>query len=182
MMSKQIYRIESYTFNQTDVVLFDANVWMYLYSPQGEQYPKLKAKYESGLRRIRGAKGRIFIDVLVLSEFINAYARFVYNDLPSATKPANFKRFRKSADFKLVAEDIAKYSRRILEKTERTESGFESVDVRSLINEFAAGEVDFNDQMLAELCGANNLKLVTHDVDFEGENLTILTANPKLIA
>lgn len=41
-------------------------------------------------------------------------------------------------------------------------------------------EADFNDQILAEICRINNIKLVTHYADFGGYNLTILTANPKL--
>lgn len=136
-MSKQVYRIESYTFSETDAVLFDANIWLYLYSPQGRLYPRIRAAYQSALRQIRSVKGQIFIDALVLSEFINAYARFVYSELPAAGKPANFKSFRQTADFKPVAEQIAKYSRRILEKCERTESGFESADMGAILSEYA---------------------------------------------
>ena len=180
-MSKQVYRIDSYRFSSTDVLLFDANIWLYLYSPQGERYPQIRNAYNVAFRRIRSAKSLLFVDVLVLSEFINAYSRFVYNNLPSATKPENFKAFRNSADFKPLAEEIAKYSRRIVEKSERTESGFESADLRAILSDYAGGEKDFNDQILAELCRAKNLKLVTHDADFKGENLTILTANPQLL-
>ncbi|WP_017719268.1 type II toxin-antitoxin system VapC family toxin [Kamptonema formosum] len=180
-MSKQVYSIESYTFSQTDALLFDANIWLYIYSPQGERFPRIKAAYTLAFRRIRSAKAQIFIDALVLSEFINAYARFVYSELPAAGKPANFKSFRQTADFKPVAEQIAKYSRRILEKCERTESGFESADLGAILSEYAGGEADFNDQMLAALCRAKGLKLVTHDADFEGEDLTVITANAKLL-
>lgn len=180
-MSKQVYRIETYTFSQTDAVLFDANVWLLLYSPQGERSPLVKNTYTLALRRLRSVQAQIFTDVLVMSEFINAYARFIYNELPAATKPSNFKRFRQSADFKPIAEKIAKSSRRILEKSERTDSGFESVEMRSLLNEYATGEADFNDRILAELCRAKGWKLVTHDADFEGEDLTILTANTALL-
>lgn len=123
-MSKQVYSIESYTFSETDALLFDANIWLYIYGPQRQLYPRISKKYTLALRRIRRAKIMIFIDVLVLSEFINAYSRFVYNDLSIATKPAEFKTFRNSEDFKAIAKGIAKYSQRILEKTERTESGF----------------------------------------------------------
>lgn len=128
-MSRQVYRIDSYTFSETDALLFDANIWLYIYGPQRQLYPRITSKYTLGLRRIRSTKSRIFIDVLVLSEFINAYSRFVYNDLPATTKPAEFKTFRNSADFKAIAKDIAKSSRKILGKCERIESGFESVNL-----------------------------------------------------
>ncbi|MBD1924804.1 PIN domain-containing protein [Trichocoleus sp. FACHB-90] len=180
-MSKQVYNIDSYTFSSTDAVLFDANIWMYLYSPQGEVYPRIKNKYALAFRRIRGAKGRILLDVLVLSEFINAFSRFVYNNLPAATKPKEFKTFRNSDAFKPVAEEIAKYSLRILEKSELTEDVVELVNLRSIMRDYAAGETDFNDKMLAELCRTKDLKLVTHDYDFRGNNLTIITANERLL-
>lgn len=180
-MSKQVYRIESYTFSETDALLFDANIWLYIYGPQRQLYPRLRSTYTLAFRRIRSANIRMFIDVLVLSEFINAYSRFVYKNLPSATKPAEFKTFRNSADFKPIAEDIAKYSRRILEKAERIETGFESVDLLPIMSDYAAGEKDFNDQILAELCRTKGLKLVTHDADFQGEDLKIITGNPQLL-
>lgn len=181
-MSKQIYRIESYTFSTTDALLFDANVWLYIYGQQGELSPQIKNKYLLALRRIRSAKIPIFIDVLVLSEFINASARFFYNRLPAPTKPVEFKAFRNSADFKPIDERIAKLSRRILEKSQRIESNFESVDIGTILRDYQAGEVDFNDLILAEMCRTRNLKLVTHDADFKEENVAILTANPKLLS
>jgi len=181
MMSNQIYRIESYQFTESDAVFFDANIWLYIYGLQAKQYTKLRLIYTSALRKIRGAKVPIFIDLLVLSEFINAYARFVYNDLPPGIKPKDFKTFRCSVEFNPIAAQIAKEARRILKKCERTESGFESADLGGILNSYAGGDVDFNDQILSELCKVKSLKLVTHDADFKGENLTIITANRKLI-
>ena len=180
-MSNQVHRIESYTFSSTDFLLFDTNVWLYIYGPQGKQFPRYRNVYTYAFRRIRSAKSRILLDILVLSEFINAYARFFYNNLPSRSKQVEFKTFRNSADFKPVAQEITKKARKILEKCERTESGFESVNLGGILNAYAAGEADFNDQMLAELCRAKSLKLVTHDSDFSSSNLTILTANAKLL-
>lgn len=180
-MSNQIYRIETYRFSQTDAVLFDANIWLYIYGPKRERSPRLRDTYTLALRRIRSAKGRILLDVLVLSEFINAYSRFVYNELPAAAKPAEFKTFRDSAEFKPVAGAIARKVDKILDKAELTESGFESANLRAIVREYAAGESDFNDLILSELGKVRGLKLVTHDADFKGKNLTILTANPKLM-
>ncbi|MBC6473067.1 MAG: PIN domain-containing protein [Hormoscilla sp. GM102CHS1] len=179
-MSKQVYPIDEYQLMPNDALLFDANIWLYLYSPQGDRYPRVKRKYNLAFRRIRSAKVPIFIDVLILSEFINAYARFVYNNLPAATKQSNFKAFRNSADFKPVAEQIAKYSRSIVEKSERIDSGFESVDLEEIVVDYAGVNADFNDRMLAELCKAKALKFVTHDADLKGDNLTIITANSIL--
>jgi len=162
-------------------VLFDANVWLYIYDPTGNRDQRLQSTYTLALRRIRSVRGRIFLDVLVLSEFINTFSRFIYNELPQVRKPANFKTFRDSARFKPVAAKIARKAEKILDKCELTESGLTSVNLRGIVREYAAGESDFNDQMLAELCKAKELILVTHDTDFSGDNLTILTANRRLL-
>lgn len=176
-----VHPINDYKFSHIDAVLFDANIWLYIYGPQGERSPKIRDIYTLALRRIRSVKGRILLDGFVLSEFINAYARFFYNELPTATKPSEFKIYRKSSEFRPVAQKIARQSQKILEKCERIESGFELVDLGVILRHYSAGEADFNDQMLAELCRTKELKLVTHDVDFKGEGLIILTGNPNLI-
>lgn len=180
-MTKQVYPIDTYHFKSHDGVLFDANIWMYIYGPPSHISSQYRYAYTSALRRIRGAGCQIVLDALVLSEFINAYARFFYNKLPSELKPGDFKLFRNSSSFKPVAEQIARRARKILEKSEPAKVRFESAEIVSILSEYAGGEADFNDQVLAELCRVNNLKLVTHDADFSGTNLTILTANPKLL-
>ena len=195
-MSNQVYRISEYRFSNTDAILFDANIWLYIYGPPGNRYPRLQSTYTLALRRIRSVlrctlralialriahRGRIFLDVLVMSEFINAFFRFIYNELPEARKPAEFKTFRDSDQFKPLAAKIARKAEKILDKCELTESGLTSVNLRGIVREYAAGESDFNDRMLAELCKTKELKLVTHDTDFSGDNLTIITANRRLL-
>jgi predicted nucleic acid-binding protein len=182
-MSNQVYFLENYDFTSSDALLFDANIWLYIYGLSNTRHTeRLKRKYEQQFRRIRSLKVPIFLDVLVLSEFINAYSRQFYNRLPEATKPANFKTFRNSEAFQPIAQEIGKYSRRILAKTQRTNIAFESVEMGAIINSYVAANADFNDLMLAELCKANGFKLVTHDADFKGDDLTILTANSKLLS
>lgn len=181
-MTQQVYQIELYAFLPNEAVFFDANIWMYIYGPMSNISRRYKIPYSLASKRIFLAKGLIYIDVLVLSEFINSYARLVYNTLPSATKPAEFKSFRNSGNFQRVAEEIVTKCRQILRKCERTETGFESLDLLALLMDYTAGNADFNDQMLAQLCRTKGLILVTHDADFKGENLTILTANPKLLS
>ncbi|MGK7900400.1 MAG: hypothetical protein AB4352_03105 [Hormoscilla sp.] len=113
-MNTQVYRIDRYQFSATDALLFDGNIWLYIYGPEVNSSRRYKSIYSLAFRRIRSVKARIFIDVLVLSEFINTYSRLAYNKLPQATRPADFKSFRNSNEFQPVAQKIAKFSRRIL--------------------------------------------------------------------
>lgn len=173
--------ITSYVFTATDRLLLDTNVWLFVHGPTSPA-DKRVAIYSNALARILAAKSMIHIDVLVLSEFINRYARLGHRILISTFgAPDNFKQFRSSADFKPLAQDIADAVRRILKDCSRTESGFASVDITSLIDEHEKGESDFNDQMLTELCKSQGLSFVTHDGDFKGSTIPIVTANTKLL-
>jgi hypothetical protein len=55
------------------------------------------------------------------------------------------------------------------------------LDTKSLIDDYGDGKSDFNDLVLVELCKSKALKLVTDDGDFKGKDITILTANKKLL-
>src|SRR6266568_1551838 len=129
--------IASYAFSDSDRLLLDANVWLFVHGPNKPGDNRV-AVYSRALAKILAARSAIHIDVVVLSEFINRYARLRYNILkPRAGAPADFKQFRNSADFKPVAQDIAGAVRRVLKHSMRTGSGFASVDIGSLIDEYA---------------------------------------------
>ncbi|HBT97288.1 MAG TPA: hypothetical protein DEB25_06500 [Desulfobulbaceae bacterium] len=121
---------------------------------------------------------RIFIDVVVVSEFINAYARSQWN---ASGKPGNFKQFRNSPAFQPIAGDIADAVRLILKHCQRLESGFASLDMNTVLDDYAAGNTDFNDKIIAALCQEKGFKLVTDDSDFAGQALPILTANRRML-
>lgn len=126
------------------------------------------------------AKCQIIVDALVASEFINAYARFEFK---LAGQPGgDFKTYRKSAKFKPIATAIADEVRGIFSISNRVECGFSKLNDDDLLNEFAGGNSDFNDLIIADICRTNNYILVTHDCDFKMADLPILTANDGLMA
>jgi len=128
------------------------------------------------------ANCRIYIDVLILSEYINRYARLRHSLLKATPGiSSDFKQFRKSGEFAAIASDIAGDVRQILKHCDRLESNFATLDIASLVDEFEKGDSDFNDLVLAELCRNGNLTLVTHDGDFKDCGLTVLTANQSLL-
>jgi predicted nucleic acid-binding protein len=180
LMPSDIHPIDSYTFTKDDTLLFDTNIWMYIYGPQIPRDP-LASVYSDALKRILQSQSKIFMDVLILSEFINAYSRYEFNCAYPPGSKTDFKAYRKTPAYQAVAKAIADEARRILKYCIRTESFFEDVDIDNLLNDFENNCPDFNDQIFAELCKAKNLKLITHDRDFADSGLTILTANPRLL-
>ena len=93
----------------------------------------------------------------------------------------NFKQFRKSQDFKPIAQDIAADIKQILKHCVRIENGFETLPIDELLNEYALGNADFNDQVIATLCRNKGLILITDDGDFRNNEIQVVTANKRLL-
>ena len=92
-----------YNFTSKDKLFLDANIWLYLFGPR-EPRDRWKQIYSEVFERILKANSRIYVDVLIVSEFINAYARMKWRAVAPHIK--SFKDFRNSTGFKPVAEDI----------------------------------------------------------------------------
>ncbi|AQQ70179.1 PIN domain protein [Limihaloglobus sulfuriphilus] len=180
-MSSNVIEAESYEFSAQDKLIVDTNVWIFNYGPSSPRKPQVR-KYSRILSNALTAKCQIYIDVMIVSEFINTYARMKFNQIKQQNQFCNFKSFRNSSGFKAVARDIASDTRRILSLCNRIKTGFETVDIDKILTEFGQGNSDFNDQMITALCKREGLTLVTDDGDFAGKDIPIITANRRLLA
>ena len=177
-MNHKTGAVENHNFTAQDRLFLDANIWLYLHSPK--QYKASWVNiYSNAFNRLLKANSRIYIDVLVLSEFINSYARLKWSLVRRHYR--TFKAFRNSPDFKPIAQDIVNDVKQIMNHCSRIESGFATVNMDNLLAEYADGNADFNDQVITELCKSNGLTLITHDSDFRTQDISILTANPSLL-
>ena len=158
-------------------MLLDANIWLFIYGSQNPGDARVRV-YSSAFRRILEAQSRIYIDVLIVSEFINAYARLQWQ---IRAPDSRFKAFRSSPEFREVAQEIADNAKRVLSHCSRVESHFDTLDTDDLMDEYAQGGADFNDQVIRNLCRSRSLKLITDDRDFKGQGISILTANRRLL-
>jgi len=170
--------ISSYSFSKDDSFFLDANIWLSVYGPMA--YKRSRALiYANALRDIQKTGCVIFIDVLILSEFINTYARWEHKQ--SSLQIEKFKDFRKNKVFVSIAKDIAVNAKRIIKQSQCCDSNFTSIDIEALLAEFEKGNSDFNDQIFSKICKDKRLILVTDDSDFKDSELTILTANSRLL-
>ncbi len=172
--------IRSHRFAPADNLFLDANVWMLLYGPQYSPCDRRVRVYSAALKDILAAGCHLFLDALVLSEFVNRYARYEYDVQPPTKKPRTFKDFRNSSSFKPSARHIAAECERILKLCRCVESGFSALDADALLTTYAAGQTDINDQIMAELCRTQGWTFVTDDADFKGV-IPLLTANGHLL-
>lgn len=167
-----------YNFTSQDKLFLDANIWLYLFGPR-EPRNHWNQIYSRAFNRILNANSQIYIDGLVVSEFINAYARTKWRAVASHVR--SFKDFRSSAGFKPIAGDIAAAVEQIMRHCVGIESGFTTLPMNALLSDYATGDFDFNDQVITEICKNNGFTLITNDGDFRTQEIPILTANQSLL-
>ena len=182
-MTHRALEVSGYNFTSQDRLFLDANIWLYNFCPdaqppEGSSFQRIVDVYSRALADIIAAQSRIYIDALVMSEFINRYARLRWEN---ETSDVEFKDFRNSADFTAVAREIACQSGRVVSYCSRVESGFSKLPIDDLLGVYEMGKSDFNDQVIAELCQREGLTLITHDGDFQYLGTSILTANRRLL-
>ncbi len=170
--------IKAHSFSETDKYFLDANIWLYVYGPIAFRNKK-SATYSKALFELRNVGCLIFIDVLIVSEFINTYARFEHKQ--SQRREINFKEFRKTSTFSEISKDITNNTKRIIKQCQRCNLNFVDIDIEGLLSKFEKGDSDFNDQVFSEICKINGYILITDDADFDCEDLNILTANQRLL-
>lgn len=165
-----------------DEFFFDANIWIFLFSPIGNYQKEKQRLYADFLNRVNRAKTCIWVNALVLSEFCNAWLRFEFNNWKK--KPENLdqtdykKHFVPSKTYKDVIEEIKQTLPQILKITERSSDNFNAVNLDAIYAELEY--CDFNDSYYLELARMNQWKIVTDDADlFKNNqlNVEILTAN-----
>ena len=164
MTAQNPVSVEQYAFQADDCLFLDANIWLFVYGPQ---QPKDKTDiYSDALSRILKARSSIYIDILVVSEIVNAYARMRWR-LNASHIP--FKKFRNSSQFVPIAEEIADYVRRIVSLCSQIKGHYGTVDVEAWMNEYETGGYDFNDQVIRDLCKSKGWMLITDDADFDAK-------------
>ena len=135
MMPDQPLDIRGWSFTAGDRLFLDTNVWLSVYGPDPTRRWRSDV-YQHAFRQMREARSKVHVDVLVLSEFINAWSRMEYNQAFPNRLAGGFKAFRDSPAFEPIAQEIAISATRICNACERCESGFELVDIGSLLVEY----------------------------------------------
>jgi predicted nucleic acid-binding protein len=168
----------THAFHPEDTLFLDTNVWLSVFGPS-KPGDKRSASYSEAFARLLSAGSRVFIDILVVSEFVNTYARLKWK--VEGKHVADFKDFRRSPAFQPIARDIAADLKRVLIHCSWTEHAFDAVDLLAMVEEYAGGDSDINDLAIVRICRNQRFTLITHDADFAGQNVPILTANPRLL-
>lgn len=180
-MKNKAHDLATYAFSNGDALLFDTNVWLYLFPAPSATAHGFANNYSAALKRMLAGGVALVLDALVLSEYLNRYCRIEWNALHKTRYP-DFKKFRQSSDFTSVGQGAALFARNILKLCSRHDHPFASADVTQVLADFESGAQDLNDGLLVETCRHHKWKLVTNDGDITKGGIEVLTANPRLIA
>ncbi|AKB24599.1 hypothetical protein MSMTP_1130 [Methanosarcina sp. MTP4] len=175
--SAKVHSVEKYDFSEGRQFFFDTNIWLYIYGPIS--FPDWRSDvYSRALKEIRVSEGSIYINCMIISEFVNAFARIEFKQ---QSEFAKYKEFRNSPSFRPVAEDISNNVKKILKNTLTCDPELAAVKLPEIMDTFEEGRYDFNDLLFAEVCRAKDLIFVTHDRDFRDLEIEILTANERML-
>ena len=152
------------SFSQNDRILIDANVLIYVYCPlNGRSYEGFISHYTDTLQKIGNAKSSVFVNSLIISEFINRWLRMDF----SRTGLNDFKRDYRPSDryrntIKLILRELAKFYKQF--NVQNLNDNFSIINFQRKYIEFP--QSDFNDILIAENAIANSCKILTQDKDF----------------
>ena len=179
-MARQTLSVDDYSFSSEDVFLFDANVWLYLHGPQLGPRDERSQAYSAILKRILDAGGEIFINLLVISEYINRYHKMEFGALPKEGRPP-WREYRKGPHCDVIACNVVEDLRRILGFCQLDDAALQSLRLDDLLALHEQGGWEFNDRVLVQLCRVRSFVFVTHDADFAAAEIAVLTANREMI-
>lgn len=176
---KKIFNIRDYKFSAEDRLFFDTNIWFYLIGPR-DNPDKQAQVYFRALEDILQSKSIVYIDTIIISELINRYAKYLAKQLYNI-ETRQYEKFRESKKFNAVTQAVGKALNGIMDISQLVSNSFEKAEINSIISSYSRSGKGFNDQILEQICLANNLMLVTNDIDFKNSKCHILTANYNLL-
>jgi predicted nucleic acid-binding protein len=159
---------------------FDTNVWLLVHGPYADPNDQRTREYSKFLKNILENEGVIYIDQLVVAEFINAYIRIRYRVLlATGEAPQEYKRFRRSSAYRAILKDASDDIYHLAAICAKTGGCFVDLDVVACVDECVNADVDFNDLIFGKICEREGFILVTDDADCDFPNVAIATANRR---
>lgn len=152
-----LYNIEKFEPKANEMYLFDANVWLYLYSPVTQYSYYIREIFSQFMYKCVEVGAKICVTSLIISEFYNTVMRIEYKAHNTDMYKRDFRN-RQTLGYDLLG--IIKYC--ILSKAEKINDDFDNFKC----DDFSA-EYDFNDYYIMKLCKSKNIKVVTNDADFK---------------
>jgi predicted nucleic acid-binding protein len=177
MMTKKVPIADVGQITKSTIV-FDTNIWIYLYGPYAHSSNPLTRAYSGIYSKLISLGNRIIIENSIISEFVNRYVRIIYD---SRRDEMVYKDFRRSDEYQSAASEASDAILNIIDdcEVEFLEDGI--LNFEEVFTQFQDGKLDYNDIVLSSLCQMKGYYLLTHDSDFSAEPINVISANTKLL-
>jgi predicted nucleic acid-binding protein len=161
-------------------LFFDANVLVYVFFPiYSHNKKRLIRGYSNLYQKLINKSIELAIDLTVLSEVVNTVLRYDYNNQKNSGTFNSFKDYRNSPPGRTYyATTTSIIKRHILPNFHILNSDLTKSEIGGI---FTNNSVDFNDGIIMVQSQKHDCILVTHDSDFSGTDIDILTANNILL-
>lgn len=175
--------------------VFDANVWIYVLEADLDLKDSARKaeQYVNLLQRVKQAgspKPKVVLPAIILSEVINRLLRSYYFPLfieehktllTTGSDSYNYKHVYRSheqfrIDYEMILYSIKAYHNLL----ELVSDEFSLLRIKDVFNNPNV-RLDFNDYILVEMSRRNDYIIVSDDGDLEGQDITVVTGNQKLL-
>ncbi len=175
---------EIHKIRENSKIFFDTNIWMFIFCEIGSYKKYFVDEYSSAYKKILKTSHLIFIDIMVLSEFVNRYLHIAHSNYTKQNnlkiKDCEYKKdYRKTDDFKEAWENVCNIVKNnILPHTNVANFQYNGASLETLFDDDSF-DTDFNDNHIINLCLKNNIYLLTNDKDFKNAGINIITENRR---
>jgi predicted nucleic acid-binding protein len=159
-------------FSKEDKILIDTNVLLYVYCPlTSQRYDRYIAHYTDTIQNIVDAKSTVYVNSLIISEFVNRWLRIDFQK----SGFSNFKQdYRSSERCKNVLKTILRELKKFYQQcnVKSISDKFNLIDFQSEYMKYP--ESDFNDLIIAQNAIQYDCKILTQDNDFSQYSVDVL--------
>lgn len=141
---------------------------------------------EKILKKMKHPKPRFVFTSVLLSEIINAYMRSVAMKAYCAFHKFDYGKFDFKRDYRPI-EDYKNQLKKLVDDITAfadycvfMDDDFVALKPFEMLKTMS-NRYDFNDFYYYNFCKKNKLAIVTHDKDFKFSDITVISANPKLL-
>lgn len=184
-----VFEVDKYTYSKDENYLFDANIWLKLFSPYTFEDQKLNDIYTRMLRNILSINGSIYTNNMIVSEVVNQisqteykFCRNYYEKDDPVLKDFTHKRFRETEHYKEeVSFFISCQIRKIADISKLCDVNADATELLyNIADIFEECKLDYNDIIHLKTCEEKNFTLITHDSDFKDCGIKVITANKAM--
>ncbi len=187
-MKNKAHDVAHYTFSAGELILPDANIWLYLYSPASINLaPWIVPAYTNAWDSLLESDAIPCIDPIVISEVINRLLDEEWLRLDPPDPRTRTRRYRKRKDFRRSAEYpaasriVESLAKQMMAEAKPLDHPFGTMDIDDMLTDFGLGSTDWNDQLIVESCSHHGCKLMTNDADHTEGGIDVLTAHRQLL-